>query len=249
MISRDTASDLAILLEYTSFYTYTCAVRRLLSTLISLIKMATSDSVKTLNTLSDLPTEIHLNILARLPFDAKARLRSTSRYFHSLILPFSLHDLLVAEGEDYAVARDLLTCTYCLRLLHKSEFGDKMTKKGKGRRGSKSHNRFCVECGLYPPLSCTGYGREQFVKWGGQEFVVVFCLRCRKMELALAEDDGKLGECRRCQKRRMDVQRQKEKHERRVRRKAEREAWHRRMEEIWGSNQSSCEEFDDTDSN
>ncbi len=207
--------------------------------------MATSDSVRIPITLSDLSNEIHLDIIARLPFDGRARLRSTNRYFHGLILPFSHDDLLVAEGEEYAVARDLLTCKYCLRLSHKSEFGDNMTKKKKARGGSERHNRFCVGCGLHPSLGCTGYSRGQCVKWGRQEFVVVFCVRCMKIELA--EDDGKLKECRYCQKRRMEIRRKEEEHERRVRRKAEREAWHRRAKEFWGSDESSCGEFDDSD--
>jgi hypothetical protein len=208
--------------------------------------MTTFDFVRTQTTLSDLANEIHLDIIARLPYDAKARLRSTNLYFYGLILPFSHDDLLVAEGEEYAVARDLLTCKYCLHLLHKSEFGDNMTKKKKARVGSESRNRFCVGCGLYPPLGCSGYSRGQCVRWGGQEFAVMFCVRCRKIELA--EDDGKLGECRHCRKRRINILRKEEEYEKRVGRKAEREAWHRRAKEFWGSDESSCGEFDDLDS-
>jgi hypothetical protein len=96
--------------------------------------MATFAFVRTPTTLSNLAREIHLDIIARLPYDAKASLRSTNRYFYSIILPFSHDDLLVAEGEEYAAARDLLACKYCLYLHHKSEFGDNMTKKKKARR-------------------------------------------------------------------------------------------------------------------
>jgi hypothetical protein len=211
----------------------------IISTPISVIKMATIDSFRTQTTLSDLPNEIHLDIIARLPYDAKARLRLTNRYFHGLILLFSHDDLLVAEEEEYAVARDLLTCKHCLRLRHKSEFGENMTKKKKARGGSESHNRFCVGCGLHPPLGRNGYSRGQCVRWGGQEFTVVVCVRCRKIELT--KDDWKLRECQHCRKRRMGILRKEE-------REAEREAWHRRAKEVWGSDQSSCGEFDEPDS-
>lgn len=197
--------------------------------------------------LNNLAREIHLDIIARLPFDARASLRLANRYFHSLILPFSHDDLLVAEGEEYAAARDLLTCKYCLHLRHKSEFGDNMTKKKRARGGSESHNRFCVRCGLHPPLGCTAYSHGDCVKWGGQEFVAVFCVQRRKMELM--EDDGTLGECRHCRERRINIHRKQEEQEMRVGRKAERKAWHRRAKEFWGSDQSSCGEFDDLDSN
>jgi hypothetical protein len=209
--------------------------------------MTTLDSVGTRTTLSNLACEIHLDIIARLPYDAKASLRSTNRYFHSLIPPFSHYDLLVAEGEEYAAVRNLLTCKYCLHLLHKSEFGDKMTKKKKVRGGSKSRNRFCVRCGLHPPLGSIGYSLGQCVKWGGQEFTVVFCVQCRKKDLA--EDGGALGECRQCRKRRIDIHRKQEEQERRVSREAEREAYHREEKERWGSDQSSYGEFDDLDDN
>jgi len=93
--------------------------------------MTTFAFVRTPTTLNNLAPEIHLDIVARVPYDAKASLRSTNRYFHSIILPFSHNDLLVAEGEEYAAARDLLACKYCLHLYHKSEFGDNITKKRK----------------------------------------------------------------------------------------------------------------------
>ncbi|PSS25354.1 hypothetical protein M430DRAFT_201125 [Amorphotheca resinae ATCC 22711] len=209
--------------------------------------MTTLDSIGTRTTLSNLASEIHLDIIARLPYDARASLRRANSYFHSLIPPFSHKDLLVAEREEYAAARDLLTCKYCLRLRHKSEFGDNMTKKKKARGGSENYNRFCVRCGLHPPLGCGAYSPGNSVKWCGQEFTVVFCVRCRKMELA--EDDGTLGECRHSRKRRIDILRKQEEQERRVKRQAEREAWHRRMEEFLGSDTSSGGEFDDLDSN
>jgi hypothetical protein len=165
--------------------------------------MTTLDSVGTRTTLSNLPCEIHLDIIARLPYNAKASLRSTNRYFRSLIPPFTHHDLLVAEREEYAAAHNLLTCKYCLRLLHRSEFGNNMTKKRKARGGSESYNRFCVRCGLHPPPGCLLYSRGQCVKWGSHTFTVVFCAECRKIELT--EDNGTLMECRQCRERRIDI--------------------------------------------
>jgi hypothetical protein len=205
--------------------------------------MTTLDSIGTRTTLSNLAREIHLDIIARLPYDARASLRRANSYFHSLIPPFSHKDLLVAEREEYAAARDLFTCKYCLCLLHKSEFGDNMTKKKRARGHSETYNRFCVRCGLHPPHGCGAYCCGNLVKWGGQEFAVMFCVQCRKMELWI------LGECRHCRKTRIDILRKQEEQERRVERKAEREAWHRRAKEFWGSDTSSGGEFDDLDSN
>jgi hypothetical protein len=74
-----------------------------------------------------------------------------------------------------------------------------------------------------------------------------YSVRCRKIELT--ENDGTLGECRHCPRRRINIHRKQEEQEKRLRRKAEREAWHRRAKELWGSDQSSCGEFDDLDSN
>lgn len=120
-----------------------------------------------------------------------------------------------------------------------------MTKRKKRRGSSDNYNRFCVECGLHPPPRQTGYTRGQCVKWGGYDYAVVFCVRCRKIELT--DNDWELKDCRHCRKRRIDIQRKEEDEQRRVRRKIEREAWHRRTKEIWGSDTSSCGEFDDTD--
>lgn len=180
--------------------------------------------------LSNLARETHLDIIARLPYNAKASLRSTNRYFYSIILPFSHDDLLVAEGEEYAAVRDLLACKYYLHSHHKSEFGENMTKKKKARGGIDSHNRFCVRCGLHPPQGCTGYSYGQCLQWGGQAFAVIFCVWCRKIELA--EDDETPRECRHCRKRRANIRTKQEEQEKRVRRKAAREAWHRQRVHI-----------------
>ena len=107
--------------------------------------MATFDDIGTPLTLIDLPTEIHLDIIARLPYHAKLCLRMTNSYFKCLVPPFSHDDLLIAEREEHAVAHKLLTCMFCRHLLHKDKFGAHMRQRKKRRGGSKSHERFCVE--------------------------------------------------------------------------------------------------------
>ena len=66
--------------------------------------------------------------------------------------------------------------------------------------------------------------------------------------MVLAEDDGGPGECQHEKQRRRETLEKKEEHERRARRKAAREAWHRRAKQRSGSDQSSCGEFDSSDS-
>lgn len=86
--------------------------------------------------LTNLPPEIHHEIIKRLPFYDKSNLRATNPYFHTVIPPFTHQDLLAAEREDYSIERNLYTCRDCQRLRHKSKFADDTTKKKKSRDGN-----------------------------------------------------------------------------------------------------------------
>ncbi|MCJ1383333.1 hypothetical protein MMC17_006446 [Xylographa soralifera] len=76
-----------------------------------------------------LPTELHLAIIAYLPFSARQFLRLTSHHFATLFPPFSTHPALLAAEQDPG-ARDLniFACAVCLRLRRGGKFADRLRK-------------------------------------------------------------------------------------------------------------------------
>lgn len=131
-----------------------------------------------------------------------------------------------------------------------------MIKKHRGRGGDRSHHRFCVECGIHARPGTTRYCAGSYIEVEGVGFMI--CIGCRVFKPA----EDKSGECRDCCRQRMnreriseerqrrseERQRIRDERERRSRRRAEREAWHQHAIALWGSDMSSCGEFDDANS-
>lgn len=91
-----------------------------------------------------LPLELHREIIDRLPILDRESLKSTNRYFRSIIKSPTIAELLAAEAID----NEHFACSDCLRLLPLKKFSNDMRKGRKGRRGSEAHTRFCVKCGV-----------------------------------------------------------------------------------------------------
>ncbi|RAL16964.1 F-box domain protein [Aspergillus homomorphus CBS 101889] len=107
-----------------------------------------------------LPPELHLQITTHLPPPpdrSRAHLSQTNHYFRSLLPPPSHADLLAAELEPAAIAEDLYTCRYCVRLRGAARFADRMLRRGRGRFGAERERakRFCLGCGVAPRQSVT----------------------------------------------------------------------------------------------
>ncbi|KAF7588079.1 hypothetical protein BBP40_006178 [Aspergillus hancockii] len=98
----------------------------------------------------NLPPELHLLIANLLIFPDLIHLKLTCSYFSDIIPPLSHYELLQAELSDFALARDIYTCRYCLRLRPAAKFADRMLRRRRGRYGRDAEKRFCVECGLMP---------------------------------------------------------------------------------------------------
>ena len=63
------------------------------------------------------------------------RLRCVSRFFHELIPGPTHDDILAAELEEWAIAKDIFACGGCVRLLHRAEFGYRLVcKPGSGEK-------------------------------------------------------------------------------------------------------------------
>lgn len=144
------------------------------SSLLSLhLTMAASKSP-----LMELPTEIHLLIIRDLFFRDRISLRMTCIYFHEIIPPLNLEDLLEAETSDYAMMKDLYACRYCLRLLPTYEFADKMLRRRRSKHGPDAYKRFCVECGLEPRNGAARYGPGARITVQGAAHII--CRLCRE---------------------------------------------------------------------
>ncbi|GAB1199304.1 hypothetical protein APSETT444_008650 [Aspergillus pseudonomiae] len=124
----------------------------------------------------NLPPELHILIANFLIFPDLVHLKLTCAYFNDLIPPLSHHELLQAELTDFALARDVYTCRYCLRLRPAAKFADRMLRRGRGRYGRDAERRFCVECGLMPR---SGTAREFAVGMkGGVCKGIAICEKC-----------------------------------------------------------------------
>jgi hypothetical protein len=187
----------------------------------------------------DLPSEIHSAIVNHLSFPDKSNLRRTSHYFHNSIPPATHAELLAAEQLRFSETGDFYACKDCLRLRTNFKFADNMRKGKRGRFGVESDMRFCIDCGIHPKPGTTRYPRGSYLIVMGEAFVL--CTVCVRFKPA-ASDKAEKRTCQDCWGRRQSFQRgleqlerERREREQRARARVEREAYHRRMEDTWGS--------------
>lgn len=114
--------------------------------------------------LGDMPFEIHLLIFSFLDYPSAMALKKTSRGYYE--------NLSITQRFEPQIANAYLTCTLCCRVLLRSSFGNKQTRKKRRRGGPDAHKRFCLECGL----SHRKYRIGVRVAWG--RLFWIFCRRC-----------------------------------------------------------------------
>lgn len=170
------------------------------------LKMATPKSP-----LVELPTEIHLLIIRDLFFRDKISLQMTCTYFHGIIPPLNLGDLLEAETSDYAMRKDLYACRYCLRLLPAYEFADKMLRRRRSKHGPDAHKRFCVGCGLKPRDGDARYGPGARITVQGTTHII--CRLCREFHRNVSHRARFTCICEHCWCAERERQRQREQQE------------------------------------
>ena len=126
----------------------------------------------------NLPPELLMLIVSFLPITDVLRLRLTCGILYDFIPRPSIDQLLLAESTDWARARDIYTCRYCLRLRPGGEFADRMLRRRRSRSGRDCAKRFCIECGLQPREGPARYGPGAQITVQGAFFG--FCLSCRE---------------------------------------------------------------------
>jgi hypothetical protein len=159
-----------------------------------------SENTSSINLIS-LIRELQLEIVEKLSYRDKARLRATNHYFQNLIPTFTHDDLLAAEREEWATSQNLLTCRDCMQLRHKSAFGDAMRRRRKGRNGTRRYDRFCINCGLHPPLRQSRYSAGTSVEVDGKRFVV--CGMCWRLKIDWHQASGQCIECYRLEEKKL----------------------------------------------
>ena len=133
-------------------------------------------------TLQSLPAEIQSQIIEKLGFVGRAKLRETNHFYNatiSAVTPNSeeLRELILAtESEDYATEKQLLACNSCLRLRHASKFRDTQTRGKRIRNGSERHLRLCLQCAIWKGW----YRLGKFIQVDGED---VYLCRCRRVTL------------------------------------------------------------------
>lgn len=145
-------------------------------------------------TLSALPGELQQEIIAYLDGFSKLRLRTTSRYYNSII-PLTTPLLLSAERASASHGHNLYACysPTCLRLRLPWRFADNMRTGARNKNGSRQTERFCVACGLarHPPKN-RRYGKHAVLVVGMKRYVPCPCGRWG----LVAVDKGGFYECR-----------------------------------------------------
>jgi hypothetical protein len=192
-----------------------------------------------------LPLELQEQVFQELGFPDNISLSMTCRHFWATTKPLTHKQLLLAERTEFAIGKDIYTCRDCLRLRPASKFADKMTKRKRGRLGSKNHKRFCVECGLKSGPRNTGYTRGSRIMIQGVCHVI--CIRCGEFGEG-SDDSSGLSDCWTCGARRREIRefneelrRREEKFQRgrlRAERIAARERRRERRRELFGSDNS-----------
>ncbi|KAE8355996.1 hypothetical protein BDV28DRAFT_127990 [Aspergillus coremiiformis] len=145
----------------------------------------------------NLPPELHILIANLLIFPDVIHLKLTCAYFNDLIPSLSHRDLLQAELTAFALAHDIYTCRYCLRLRPADKFADRMLRRRRGRYGRDAERRFCVECGLMPRSGTARYGPGAQIVIQGVMFVI--CMVCREFGIGVKDRFGKgMAVCENC---------------------------------------------------
>ncbi|KAB8074200.1 hypothetical protein BDV29DRAFT_173941 [Aspergillus leporis] len=159
-----------------------------------------SESSKTTNSqFMSLPPELHVLIANLLVFPDLIHLKLTCSYFSALIPSLSHQGLLQAELTDFALAHDIYTCRYCLRLRPAAKFADRMLRRRRGRYGRDAEKRFCVDCGLMPRSGTARYGPGAQIVVQGVLFVI--CMVCREFGIGIKDRFGRgMAICEGCWK-------------------------------------------------
>ncbi|KAG4026907.1 hypothetical protein MFRU_035g00590 [Monilinia fructicola] len=107
--------------------------------------------------ITELPTEVHFQIIRNMPYLDRMSLKGTSHQFRDVVSGFHIHkELLAVELGDHARAMDLLACKFCVRLRSKSKFADAMRTGKTGRNGLQRYRRFCLDCGIQNKVYALG---------------------------------------------------------------------------------------------
>lgn len=121
--------------------------------------------------LGDMPFEIYLLIFSFLDYPPIMALKKTSRGYYE--------NLSITQRFAPQIANAYLTCTLCCRVLLRSSFGNKQTRKKRRRGGTDAHKRFCIECGLIHRK----YRIGNRVGWGNVFWI--FCRDCSTFSISL----------------------------------------------------------------
>lgn len=99
----------------------------------------------------DLPTEIHLDIISRLPLMDKHAFRLVNHHFNALIAAPTSAELLEMEMTEINSSHlPYATCVDCTRLRPLICFSGNMVTKKMTWGGFYADKRFCIECGRRP---------------------------------------------------------------------------------------------------
>ena len=102
---------------------------------------------------SDLPREVHLQILHMLNYKAFSFLRATNKYFYELSSDKDIIRVLALHENDDCVAdfygqREYLPCYTCLRMLPEIAFERKQIRFTRAYGHKDYKKRRCFQCGL-----------------------------------------------------------------------------------------------------
>ena len=99
----------------------------------------------------ELPTELHLEIVANLSIWERRSIRVVNRYFLALCPPPKHPELLQLEKTEYAKSKCLLACAACTKLRRIDAFPRRITPPRKIPPGeTEESSRFRFDCGTRP---------------------------------------------------------------------------------------------------
>ena len=149
-------------------------------------------------TISDLPTELVLDIADFLDPISRISLRISCKHFMEIFRPPTHLDLLEAETTKYAELHNLFTCKFCLRLRPRAHFGDRMIKSKRNRGREHAAGRWCIDCGISPRPGELRYCLGNAICIFGDLFVI--CWTCGNLKKGARKSDGNpLPVCEDCQ--------------------------------------------------
>ena len=122
----------------------------------------------TLPRLTALPLELLLHIISYLTFDDCVKFNKVCRFYHAIIPTPTLKELLAIETEDWALEKQLLACSGCVRLRKSCNFSCNMLSRSTRRSMElfPKDRRLCYACSesgfsLVPfKLRCRGCGSD-----------------------------------------------------------------------------------------